>query len=59
MSFELPGAAGATAERVSMSRLVFAERLRLMLYSFRSARRAPLVLQRAAQGDWVPFARAT
>jgi pimeloyl-ACP methyl ester carboxylesterase len=42
-----------------MSRAVFAERLRLMLYNLRSASRVPFVLHRAARGDWVPFARAT
>jgi pimeloyl-ACP methyl ester carboxylesterase len=57
VSFELPGA--ETAERITMSRPVFAERLRLMLYNVRSASRVPLVLHRAAQGDWVPFVRAT
>ena len=59
VTFDLPGAAGGTAERISMPRAVFAERLRLMLYNLRSASRVPLVLHRAAQGDWVPFARAT
>ena len=59
VTFDLPDVAGQGSERVSMSRAVFAERLRLMLYSLRSARRVPLVLHRAAQGDWVPFARAT
>jgi len=59
VAFDLPRAAGRDAERVSMSRLVFAERLRLMLYDLRSARRVPLVVHRAARGDWVPFARAT
>ena len=59
VTFDLPGASGGVTERVTMSRPVFAERLRLMLYSLRSARRVPLVLHRAAAGDWVPFARAT
>jgi len=59
ISFDLPGAAGRDTERVRMSRAVFAERLRLMLYDLRSASRVPLVLHRAAQGDWVPFVRAT
>lgn len=59
VTFDLPTAAGQGRERVSMSRAVFAERLRLMLYDLRSASRVPLVLHRAAQGDWIPFARAT
>jgi pimeloyl-ACP methyl ester carboxylesterase len=59
VTFDLPSAAGHGPERVSMSRAVFAERLRLMLYNLRSARRVPLVLHRAAQRDWVPFAQAT
>jgi len=58
VTFELPRADGAP-ERVSMSRPVFAERLRLMLYSVRSASRVPVVLHRAAHGRWVPFARAS
>jgi pimeloyl-ACP methyl ester carboxylesterase len=59
VTFDLPKADGTESESVSMSRPVFAERLRLMLYDLRSARRVPLVLHRAAHGDWVPFARAT
>jgi pimeloyl-ACP methyl ester carboxylesterase len=59
VTFELPGLDGHTVEPVSMSRPVFAERLRLMLYNLRAASRVPLVLHRAAHGDWVPFARAT
>jgi pimeloyl-ACP methyl ester carboxylesterase len=59
VSFELPAAAGDVAERVSMPRAQFVERLRLMLYNVRAARRVPLVLNRAARGDWAPFARAT
>jgi pimeloyl-ACP methyl ester carboxylesterase len=59
VTFDLPGPAGQGSERVRMSRAVFAERLRLMLYTLRSARRVPLVLHRAARGDWAPFARAT
>lgn len=58
VTFDLPGPAGQGSERVRMSRAVFAERLRLMLYTLRSARRVPLVLHRA-EGDWAPFARAT
>jgi pimeloyl-ACP methyl ester carboxylesterase len=42
-----------------MSRGVFVERLRLMLYGLETASRVPLVIHRAAQGDWVPFATAS
>jgi pimeloyl-ACP methyl ester carboxylesterase len=59
VTFDLPGATGEGSERVTMSRHVFAERLRLMLYELRSASHVPLVLHRAARGDWLPFARAT
>jgi len=59
VSFELPAASGKASERVSMSRAVFAERLRLMLYELRRARHVPFVLHRAAAGDWAPFARRT
>jgi pimeloyl-ACP methyl ester carboxylesterase len=56
VAFELPNPATKTAERVSMSRGVFVERLRLMLYDLESASRVPLVIHRAARGDWVSFA---
>lgn len=59
VTFEHPVAGGRAAERVSMPRAVFAERLRLMLYDLRSASRIPLVIHRAAQDDWASFARAT
>jgi pimeloyl-ACP methyl ester carboxylesterase len=56
VTFEVLNPATKTKERVSMSRGVFVERLRLMLYDLESASRVPLVIHRAAQGDWVPFA---
>lgn len=56
VTLPLPGASG---ERVRLSRVVFVERLRLMLYSRRRASRVPYVLRRAAQDDWVPFVQAT
>jgi pimeloyl-ACP methyl ester carboxylesterase len=34
---------------------VFADRLRVMLYSVRLSRRIPLVIHRAHEGDWTPF----
>ena len=42
-----------------MSRGVFVERLRLMLYDLEGASRVPFVIHRAAQGDWAPFAVAS
>jgi pimeloyl-ACP methyl ester carboxylesterase len=59
VSVDLPAAGGRAAERVSLSRAVFVERLRLMLYDLWSARRVPLVLNHAARGDWAPFVQAT
>jgi pimeloyl-ACP methyl ester carboxylesterase len=44
-----------TKQPVSMSRGVFAERLRLMLYDHSSASLVPFLIHRAAQGDWLPF----
>jgi pimeloyl-ACP methyl ester carboxylesterase len=58
-TFELANPTSGAKEPVSMSRAVFAERLRLMLYDLETASRVPLVVHRAAQGDWVPFARAS
>jgi pimeloyl-ACP methyl ester carboxylesterase len=48
-----PGA--KTAQRVAVSRGVFAERLRLMLTDHSSANLVPLLVHHAAQGDWLPF----
>ena len=40
---------------VALSRRVFADRLRLMLYSARLSRRIPILIHRAHEGDWTPF----
>lgn len=40
---------------VALTRDVFADRLRIMLYSTRLSRRIPIVLHRAYEGDWTPF----
>ena len=40
---------------VGMTRGVFADRLRIMLYSTRLSRRIPIVIHRAHEGDWGPF----
>jgi pimeloyl-ACP methyl ester carboxylesterase len=58
-TFELPHAGSKMKEPVSMSRGVFVERLRLMLYDLEGASRVPFVIHRAAQEDWVPFATAS
>src|SRR5207247_6749510 len=59
VTFELPRPTGNGTESISMSRGVFVERLRLMLYDLETASRVPLVIHRAAGGDWVPFATAS
>jgi pimeloyl-ACP methyl ester carboxylesterase len=40
---------------VGLTRGVFADRLRIMLYSTRLSRRIPIVIHRAHEGDWSPF----
>ena len=44
-------------EQVSLSRNVFAEQLRLMLYNHESMRLIPLMVNSAARGDWSVFAK--
>jgi pimeloyl-ACP methyl ester carboxylesterase len=56
VTFQMVNPARALTETVSMSRGVFVERLRLMLYDLESASRVPYVIHRAAHGDWLPFA---
>jgi pimeloyl-ACP methyl ester carboxylesterase len=58
-TFEITNPTRHVNEPVSMSRGAFVERLRLMLYDLDRASRVPLVVHRAAQGDWVPFAVST
>jgi pimeloyl-ACP methyl ester carboxylesterase len=55
-TFEVTNPTRHVKESVSMSRGAFVERLRLMLYDLDRASHVPLLLHRAAQGDWVPFA---
>jgi pimeloyl-ACP methyl ester carboxylesterase len=57
--FEVLNPSTKGSEKISMTRDVFVERLRLMLYDLESASRVPLVIHHAAQGDWVPFVAAT
>jgi pimeloyl-ACP methyl ester carboxylesterase len=40
---------------VSLTRGVFTDRLRVMLYSTRLSRRIPMVVHRAHENDWTPF----
>ena len=58
-TFEVPNPTRHEKESVSMSRGAFVERLRLMLYDLDRASHVPLLIHRAAQGDWVPFAVST
>ena len=59
VTFELSNPASKAKQSVRMSRAVFGERLRLMLYSLGSTARVPLVIHRAARGDWAPFAASS
>jgi pimeloyl-ACP methyl ester carboxylesterase len=56
--FELTHPISKERQPVQMSRGVFVEALRLMLYSWSSSRRVPLLIHQAARGNWVPFGRA-
>lgn len=55
VTIELAHPVSKKLQTVTMSRDVFAERLRLMLYDLASASRVPLLIHHAAQGNWVPF----
>lgn len=56
--FELIHPVSKERQPAQMSRGVFVEALRLMLYSWSSSARLPLLIHHAAQGNWVPFGRA-
>ena len=58
-TFELSNPTTGLTQSIRMSRGVFVERLRLMLYEPNSASRVPLLIHRAAHGDWASFARFT
>lgn len=49
---------GEIKEPLVLSRGVFVERLRSMLYNHSSARLLPLLIHRAARGDWLTFVKA-
>jgi len=57
VTFELVNPASKVSQQVSLSRGVFVERLRLMLYDHATSSLVPLVIHRAALGDWVPFGK--
>ena len=58
VQFELPHPRHKIRQPVILSRGVFVERLRLMLYDLGNASRVPLLLHHAARGHWVPFGEA-
>jgi pimeloyl-ACP methyl ester carboxylesterase len=45
------------SQTVTLSRGLFTERLRLMLYDHAAASLVPYLIHRAAQGDWLPFGK--
>jgi pimeloyl-ACP methyl ester carboxylesterase len=57
VTFEFHGQARNGSEPVSLSRSVFVEQLRLMLYNHGSARLIPLMIHAAAQEDWTVFTK--
>jgi pimeloyl-ACP methyl ester carboxylesterase len=59
VTFEVLNPTTKGPEKIRMTRDVFVERLRLMLYDLESASRIPLVIHHAVQGDWAPFVAAT
>jgi pimeloyl-ACP methyl ester carboxylesterase len=56
-TFRVPYRNGRETHGVTMSRGVFTEHLRKMLYSASSASLVPLLIDRAAGGDWTSFGR--
>jgi pimeloyl-ACP methyl ester carboxylesterase len=58
VSFEIAHPKQKKPQLVRMSRGIFVEKLRLMLYSSSASALVPLLINRAAQGNWVPFGRA-
>jgi pimeloyl-ACP methyl ester carboxylesterase len=57
VTFELDHPVIKTAQRVSLSRGAFGERLRLLLYDHSTARLIPLLIHQAATGNWTAFAK--
>ena len=58
VSFTLKDPISKAPQNIAMSRGLFVERLRLMLYDFGAASYVPLLIHHAAQHDWAPFATA-
>jgi hypothetical protein len=58
VSFEMPQPKTKRPQAVRMSRGIFVEKLRLMLYWSSTTGQLPLLIHRVAQGDWIPFAQA-
>ena len=57
-TFAVPHPETKEPQIVKLSRNVFAERLRMMLYNISTASLVPLIIDRAAREDWTAFARA-
>ncbi len=57
VSFDLSHPKTKEKQNVRLSRSVFAERIKNLLYNLQSASLMPLLLRRAAEGDWTPFGR--
>ena len=56
--FELAHPVSRVRQRVTLTRSVFVERLRLLLYNLSGGSRVPLLIHLAAQGDFAPFGAA-
>jgi pimeloyl-ACP methyl ester carboxylesterase len=57
VTFELNHSSVKKEQRIILSRGVFVERLRLLLYDHNTARLIPLLIRQAAAGDWTTFAK--
>jgi pimeloyl-ACP methyl ester carboxylesterase len=55
--FEIMNPLSKISQQVRLSRGAFVERLRLMLYDHSTSSLVPLVIHRAAVGDWTPFGK--
>jgi pimeloyl-ACP methyl ester carboxylesterase len=58
VNVELPHPVNRLRQRVTLTRSVFVERLRLRLYNLSGGSRIPMLIHLAAQGDFAPFAAA-
>jgi pimeloyl-ACP methyl ester carboxylesterase len=55
LTFQVVHPTGKVKETITLSRGVFAVRLLSLLYSHRTASLLPLIIDRAARGDWFPY----